>query len=365
MGDLKGRGRRDEIREVKHRVEDELLDQPGVVGVDINEKITRGRPSGWLSIVVSVRRKLPLDEVPRGQVIPGRIDGIPTDVVEEDTVLHRLLLDEAQAPGAAAEVSTTIVGGLSIGPGRAMWLAPPEVPEAGEYVTVGTLGALVNDRCGHVMGLTNFHVACVDDAWSVGDAMVHPARVDGGRPRVDVFGTLARAALSGSVDGAVVQLAAGKAYEATIVGVGPVRGSATAELGTSVRKYGRSTGLTGGLIVSVDATLALDYGDGIGRRVLRDQIRVQGGSLHSAGHQLFNGHRPAGGSHHWFGGSGRSGGTPFGDHGDSGAAVVDCRNQVVGLYIGGTTTGEYAFANKIKAVLDALDVELCLTADLN
>lgn len=358
MGDVKGRGRRAEIREIKHRREDELLDRPGVVGVDIREKTKRGRATGWLAIVVSVRRKLPLTEVPRGQLIPGRIDGVPTDVVEEEPVLHRLLLDEAATLGAIPRVAKTIVGGLSMGPGRASWLSPPEVPVSGEYVTVGTLGTLVHDRCGHLMGLTNFHVACVDDAWAVGDAMVHPARVDGGRPRTDTFGTLARAALSGAVDGAVVQLAAGRAYEVAIAGIGPVRGGAAAELGSLVRKSGRSTGTTGGLVVSLDATIALEYGDGIGRRVLRDQLRIRGVRRNAAAHPLLGRYRPV--APHWLGGSAPVGPVRFADHGDSGAAVVDQHNRVVGLYVGGTGCGYYGFANRIDAVLAALDVELCV-----
>src|SRR6185312_7752430 len=47
------------IRPVKERVEDALLQRPGVNGVDINEKVTNGRPTGELAIVVYVDEKKP------------------------------------------------------------------------------------------------------------------------------------------------------------------------------------------------------------------------------------------------------------------------------------------------------------------
>src|SRR4051812_32862219 len=76
------------IRPVKQRVEDDLLARPGVVGVDINEKVSGGRPTGELSIVVYVEEKKPEDQLDPGQAIPAEIDGIPTDVKEERIELH-------------------------------------------------------------------------------------------------------------------------------------------------------------------------------------------------------------------------------------------------------------------------------------
>ncbi|MCP2166028.1 S1 family peptidase [Goodfellowiella coeruleoviolacea] len=329
--------RRAKIRPAKRRVEDDFLALPGVVGVDIAEKVTSGRRTGRLAIVVSVRAKRSAIELPAAQLIPASVDGVPTDVIEEDIVLHRALLADDGPPGfpACAEVRgaerhRVVVGGISMGPCRAIRLVPPDAPQLGDYVIVGTLGALVTDRTGYgqVMGLTNFHVACVDDAWAVGDQMAHPSRADGGRPG-DVVGTLARAALSAGVDGAAVLVDPAWRVESSIVDVGMVAGAATAVVGSAVRKRGRTTALTTGTVSSVDATLSLDFGNGLGVRTLRDQIRVQA--------------RP---------------GNRFADHGDSGAAVVDDGNRVVGLYFGGTTTGTAGFANPIAKVLDALDVDL-------
>jgi hypothetical protein len=311
------------IRPVKRMVEDEFLSRPGVIGVDIGEKYTGGRPTGKAAIVVYVCAKGP--DHPRQ--IPPEVGGVPTDVVAESIVLHRARITrtEAQQP-VAAERHPVLRGGIGIGPARSFRVVPPEVPAAGEYVIAGTLGAFVITRGepGRVLGLTAFHVGCVDDSWSVGDAFLHPSRVDGGVPDADQVAVLDRAALAGSVSAAGLRMGA-RPFRAEVVDVGAITGTAPATIGSTVRKRGRTTELTYGVIASTDATLRLDFGDGIGVRKLRDQIRV-----HSA--------------------------ERFGDRGDSGAVLVDADNRVVGLYVAGS--GSTGFANPIEPVLRQLDVDL-------
>jgi hypothetical protein len=318
------------IRPVKRRAEIDLLSRRGVVGVDIGEKVTAGRRTGQVGIVVSVRHKVPAARLRPEDLVPAEIDGVATDVVADDVVLHRALLavDAEFPPPRGGERHHDVVGGISVGPWRTVVLAPPDAPRAGEYAIVGTLGALAVDRDGNVMGLTTFHAACVDDAWSIGDVMVHPSRVDGGSCLEDVVGALCRAALSGSVDAAAVVVPRPRSWRPSIVGIGAVTGSASAARGTVVRKRGRTTGLTTGRVASVDATVLLDYRDGLGVRVLRDQLRIE------------------------------SVGGMMGDHGDSGSAVVDPDNRVVGLYVAGNTSGTVVFASPIGKVLEELDVDL-------
>lgn len=321
------------IRPVKRRVEDDLLASPGVVGVDIAEKITAGERTGQLGITVYVRNKYPVAQLRPQDRIPAEVEGVATDVVADEFVLHRALLaKDAEFPDArGAERHGVVLGGTSMGPSRSILLSPPDAPQTGEYVIVGTLGALVTDRAGYgqVMGLTTFHAACVDDAWSVGDTMVHPSRADGGSSPADVIGSLCRAALSGSVDGAAALIANDRRHKASIVDIGLVTGTGVAVPGSIVRKRGRTTGLTVGTVTSTDATLSLDYRDGLGVRVLRNQMRIA-----------------------------VLGGDVMGDYGDSGSAVVDADNRIVGLYFAGNVSGSVAFANPIGRVLDELDVDV-------
>ncbi|USX50495.1 S1 family peptidase [Lentzea sp. HUAS12] len=311
------------IRPIKRMVEDEFLARPGVIGVDIGEKVTGGRPTGRAAIVVYVCAKGP--EHPRQ--IPVEVGGVPTDVVAESIVLHRARITRASGENpVAAERHPVLRGGIGIGPARSFRVVPPEVERAGEYVIAGTLGAfaVTLDEPGKVLGLTTFHVGCVDDSWSVGDEFVHPSRVDGGVPGADEIGVLDRAALAGAVSAAGLRMG-DRPLRAEVLDIGAITGSAQAVVGSSVRKRGRTTQLTYGVVESTDATVRLDFGDGIGPRTLRDQIRV-----HSS--------------------------ERFGDHGDSGAVLVDADNRVVGLYVAGS--GPTGFANPVGPVLRQLDVEL-------
>ncbi len=323
---------RSEIRRVKERVEDELLGRPGVRGVDINVKTVNGEPTGQLSIVVYVEEKKPKARVAKEEMIPAEIDGIPTDVQEEKIELHQLTAMLRVETQVDASKYTTLKGGISMGPCRSVHLEPPEVPTAGDYVFVGTLGAIVKDRgTGAAMALTNFHVACVDSGWHAGDQQCQPGRVDGGSCPSDVFGSLTRATLSDNVDGAVVTLNGGVAYDCSIEGIGGVKGTAAAVVGSTVRKRGRTTELTTGKVDSTDVSLTIDYGDGIGNHTLKHQIRIKPDT---------------------------SVNPKFSDHGDSGSVVVDANNKVVGLLFGGSATATYI--NPIQKVLDELNVDLCV-----
>lgn len=327
---------RSEIRPVKERIEDELLAIPGVNAVDINEKVTNGESTGRLSIVVFVDEKKAKSKLRKGEEIPAEIDGIPTDVQEEKVVLQagafQALVDVE--PQIDVTKYTPLRGGISMGPCRSVFLSPPDVPTAGNYVFTGTFGAVVKDRAsGAAMALTNFHVACVDSTWSVGDTMAQPSRVDGGTCPGDRFGTLTRAVLSDNVDGAVVTIDAGKVHDCSIEGIGAVRGTAAAAVGMGVRKRGRTTELTHGSVNSTDVSVSIDYGDGLGAHTLKHQIRVAPDTATNP---------------------------RFSDRGDSGSVVVTADNKVIGLLFGGTLSGSATFVNPIQSVLDELGVDLCI-----
>jgi hypothetical protein len=325
---------RAEIRPVKQRIEDELLSRPDVTGVDINYKVTKGEKTGRMAIVVSVREKKPKRSLKAEELIPPEIEGIPTDVVEEEIVLHavRAALEEVE-PQVDAAAYSTLQGGISMGPCRSVYLTPPGVPKAGYYLAVGTLGAIVKDRTtGEAMALTNFHVACVDSTWAVGNTMTQQSRLDGGSCPSGKFGALTRAVLSDHVDGSVVHIDSAKTWACKIAEIGDVKGKSTASVGMAVRKRGRTTGLTYGNVTSVDYSTSVPYGNGLGVHTLKNQIRVEVDTAHS---------------------------TQFGDHGDSGSVVVDTSNKVVGLHFAGNTAGTMGVANPIQFVLDELNVDLC------
>ncbi|GAA4620994.1 hypothetical protein GCM10023108_52420 [Saccharopolyspora hordei] len=315
------------IRPIKRAVEDQLLDLPGVTAVDIGARHSAGRCTGQQVIIVSVARKKPRDQLEPGACVPSDVFGIPTDVIEEEPVLQHIHCaeDEPLPPRPRRGERTGVIGGGSgIGPCRAVHLAPPEVPVPGPHRRIGTLGALVvgTTPTAVTMGLTTFDVGCLDDGWSVGDRMFDP---EDGR----VHAELARAALSGRVDAAAVALAPGSATTCVVEGIGPVTGPATAYPGERVRKHGFGTGVTTGVVTSVDATVRIDHGEALGVRVLREQIRVVSSESRFCG------------------------------PGDAGAAVLGPGGRVIGLHVAGSRGGAVGFASPIADVLEELDVELC------
>ncbi|NMM30543.1 MAG: peptidase S32, partial [Cellulomonas sp.] len=324
---------REQIRPVKRRVEDRLIALPGVVGVDIGEKVSRGEPTGSESIVVHVNHKVDVSQLPEDQLIPAEIDGIPTDVVE-----HRIRLQSHLVPVAGSAAPPTpgadttdarryrpLAGGASMGPFRPVPRGASAVDGApGEYLVAGTLGAFVTDRrTGRTLALTNFHVAAVDTGWRAGDLQLQPSRIDDGAMAGSPIGTVQRAVVSDRVDGAAVLLSPGMQWYPGVIGIGPVKGRAVARIGQTVRKRGRTTGLRHGTVSSVDFTVQIDFGGETGVRTLRDQVRIDRDPTE----------------------------TEFSARGDSGSVVVDDRGRVVGLLFAGEEDGSFALANPIDAVL--------------
>lgn len=319
------------IRPVKESIEDDLLAREGVVGVDIAEKVSGGKPTGQLSIVVFVEKKKPATRVAKGELIPKEINGVATDVQELEIELQPAMVKLDDVVGLIdATAYPSLHGGISMGPRRSVYLTPPEVPSAGNYVFVGTLGAMVRDRAtGATMALSNFHVAC-PRGWAIGDRMAQPSLVDNAPAATD-FGSLTRAVLSEHVDGSVISVDAGKTWTASIETIGNVAGTATATVGMPVQKRGRTTEHTFGTVRSTDFTVTVNYGGDVGSRTLRNQLRIETDTTRSA---------------------------RFSQKGDSGSVIVTDDRHVVGLLFAGSTDGQWTFGNPIGFVQDELGVDI-------
>jgi hypothetical protein len=106
-----------------------------------------------------------------------------------------------------------------------------------------------------------------------------------------------------------------------ILNIGVPKGSRGATLGTNIKKSGRTTGFTTGRITQIDATVQVSYGNA-GAATFTDQFVA--GAM-SAG-------------------------------GDSGSAVLDGEDYVVGLLFGGSQNT--TIISPIQFVLDALSITI-------
>lgn len=74
-----------EIQAIRDLHESELLGIKGVSGIDIGYKMTKGKRTDTLAIIVYVKHKADVDAA---EMIPAEIEGVPVDVIERPYSLH-------------------------------------------------------------------------------------------------------------------------------------------------------------------------------------------------------------------------------------------------------------------------------------
>jgi len=75
------------IRAIKARHEEQLLAHPGVMSVGVGLRQRGGQPTDEVCIVVMVRDKQVVDNLPPDQALPEQIEGIPVDVQESGDII--------------------------------------------------------------------------------------------------------------------------------------------------------------------------------------------------------------------------------------------------------------------------------------
>lgn len=205
-------------------------------------------------------------------------------------------------------------------------------------VTAGTIGARVSDGR-RTFALSNNHVFANRNDANRGDDILQPGRVDGGTDPANSIGTLhdfepllfckALTCQDNRVDAAIALTSSDNLGTSTPEdGYGePRTKTTTATLGQAVQKYGRTTGLTTGVVSGLNATITVNYNTGTARFV--DQILISDGR--------------------------------FSQGGDSGSLVVTQSSgrddrRPVGLLFAGSNT--HTIANPIDLVLDRFSVEI-------
>jgi hypothetical protein len=244
------------IVEARRRYEDRLLQLDHVVGVATSLKVIGGQPTSTWSLTVLVDRKLPLEEVPEESRVPADLDGVPTDVLE---------VGRPEALTFNARVRPALPG-FSIG----------------HYdITAGTFGCLARDvrpqGSGEYLILSCNHVLANSNAGSPGDLILQPGPFDGGVYPADAVAALERfepvtfgAAGYNVVDCAVAKPLYNRNVVAAIIGQIMPRGIDQAAVGQLVVKVGRTTQVTIGRVLAVDATITVLYP--VGTALYRHQI---------------------------------------------------------------------------------------------
>jgi hypothetical protein len=325
------------IRDVLGRTREQLLARANVVATGIGYKVTAGERTPTLSIVCSVTEKVELTRLSIEDRVPGTLHGVPTDVLPTGPIRALQSHTDRRRPAP---------GGVSVGH---------------RDITAGTLGCLVRKN-GQVFILSNNHVLANSNDANPGDPILQPGPHDGGRfPDAHIANlsefvpisfigspsdcSLVRSATAflnavarvlGSdvrllavstqagenlVDAAIARPLRDEDVSAEILEIGPVQGMASAELGTPIQKSGRTTAFTTGEIEQVDVTVNVQYGAG---QIARFSDQLMAGAMSQGG--------------------------------DSGSAVLDRSNRLVGLLFAGSDSS--TIINRIEHVFSALGVGL-------
>ena len=311
------------LRQLQHRLSERIL-QPWlpdpttahplskeVVGIGIGPKFAGGQSTGQPALIFYVEEKRPGWQVEAK--IPSEIEGVPTDV-EESGALVAFAHHQARRRPAQP--------GCSIG--------------TADGATTGTFGAVVFDTHGETYILGNNHVLADCDRYPVGGPIIQPGSLDTGQPEDDVVARLVRTwplnPMAGNDLDCALARPVGDHLEAEILYIGRPQGVAEPTVDMPVHKTGRSTGYTRGYVRSVNTDFKIRYGDVFFK--LTRQVAFKGEN-----------------------------GQPFSDAGDSGALILDSRNDMAAAMLNGGTeqfTGpaHVTIGSGIARVLSAFGVQL-------
>jgi hypothetical protein len=269
--------------------------------------------------------------------VPAEVEGIPTDVLQTGRI---------RALPSPTDRIRPAPGGVSIGH---------------KDITAGTLGCLVK-KDAQTFILSNNHVLANSNEAELGDPILQPGPFDGGRfpadhianleqfvaitfigqpsdcPTVgriaDFLNILAKILRSDSrfqtvkvqvpdnlVDAAIARPMNTADVSEEILEIGSIQGMKQGELGMTVKKSGRTTGLTTGEILQVDVSANVQYGQ---NQIARFTDQLMAG--------------------------------PMSQGGDSGSAVLDGNNHLVGLLFAGSDNS--TIINRIENVFSALGISI-------
>jgi len=331
----------EDVKKVKAIHVKSLKKKLNVNGVAVGHKIVSGKDTGELCVTILVKKKLPKSALSARDLIPQAVDGIPTDVKEVGEIVAYKARTDRWRPAP---------GGVSLG----------------HYaITAGTLGAFVKDKTsGEMLILSNNHVMANSNNANIGDPILQPGPADGGHNPQDRIADLERfvtinfqgggdgdggcifartaagvlnffATILGSkhrviptqiqnevneVDAAVAKPAWDDVLTGDILDIGVITGTKPAAINMEVRKSGRTTQTTTGIIENLNATVDVGYG---GTLVATYENQIIANNMSSPG--------------------------------DSGSLVVDGTDPLaVGLLFAGSSTS--TVINPIDRVLELLNV---------
>ena len=268
------------VQEAKKLQEAALLALPNVVGVGVGYKESKGKETKTLAVITYVEKKESERSLAKKDTVPSTVSAVESArVVPFEGRPHEsadtISFDNTSVPTDVKEVGRIEAQAFTS-------RVRPAIPgySIGHYaITAGTFGCVVRDSCNpcRYYILSNNHVLANSNAATLGDPILQPGPYDGGS-KADIIAKLARFVpiyfdneeRYNLVDAALAAPSDPRMIIASIVGLGIPKGTMQATLGMEVVKSGRTTQTTEGKVIDIDATVAVNYGTGVG--YFRNQI---------------------------------------------------------------------------------------------
>lgn len=318
-----------DLAAVQEAEEDVLLSQENVQGVGLGHKISNGMDTEEPCVTVFVSQKLDESLLGSGQAIKPTIGKFKTDVVETGVIFagEAVTKPRKAAPAARDKTPTGAPPPFDTTTAFAPDYLEMEAgfleeqidietlrtrvrPAEGGYsvghyrVTAGTLGTCVYDRAPFPSVpqkyyiLSNNHVIANSNMARVGDPILQPGRVDGGRFPQDVIARLTRFVpirFGGPINYVDAAVAEGNFHDLDreVFWIGYVKPARFLNrVGEIVQKTGRTTNYTTGRVTSINATVNVNYGGGRVARMARQIVTTRMSAPGDSGSLLcdMNGH---------------------------------------------------------------------------
>ena len=298
-----------------------------VHAVGVGKKIVDGKVTETSAVRIYVAQKIDLSLLSKKDRFPEMIDGIPTDIIETPPAFLTAILPVCTTKRKQRQ--RPMVGGISI---------------AQKNVTAGTIAYFcrsikAGDDAAKIYVLSNNHVLADVNKAQIGDDIYQPGPLDGGTPVANKAARLHRfvtinlgGQIANKVDAAIGELSAGVAINRRICKIGKINGVGQAIEDLEVRKHGRTSGYTEGIVTdeSIDALVGMDHNNPNIVARFTNQMRIERIAPFPA----------------------------FGLGGDSGSLVVKkATREAVGLYFAGPDSGIYGLANHIADVIIELEIQ--------
>ncbi|MCD3352177.1 hypothetical protein G8V03_14695 [Clostridium botulinum D/C] len=285
-----------------------FFNKKNIVGIGLGYKTIRNFTTHEKCIIVFVTKKLPQNNIHWKDLIPALYNGVKTDVVESGVF---------EATSFTKKIRPT-QGGYSI--------------SVGSKNPTGTLCCLVKDTS-NLYILSCNHVIALQNTAPISAPITQPGYKDSGNPSTDTVAYLSKYIplqyyspihpVANDVDCAIAKVTDLSLVSKNIATIGPLLGLTTPSLDLSVRKIGRTTGITYGHISAIYVTIKYKfYGKEI---IFRNQIYASTAS----------------------------------DKGDSGSIVEDLQNKAVAMLIAGNRKGA-SLCTPMYSILNLLKVSLVM-----